>query len=123
MLIIYSEDKVLARILGLAIVEFFAYIGLFIYQMYKGKKFCIWKYWKYALLFNLPLIPHYLSQVVLASSDRIMISRLIGDSEAGIYSLAYSLSLIMTLFNSALMQTLSPWIYQKINIIEMIYDT
>lgn len=114
LLIIYSEDKVLARILGLAIVEFFAYIGLFIYQMYKGKKFCIWKYWKYALLFNLPLIPHYLSQVVLASSDRIMISRLIGDSEAGIYSLAYSLSLIMTLFNSALMQTLSPWIYQKI---------
>ena len=115
-LILHSEDKVLARILGLAIVELVAYLGLFIVQMRNGKKYFIGKFWKYALMFNIPLIPHYLSQVVLASSDRIMISKLVGDTEAGIYSLAYSLSLIMTLFNSALMQTLSPWIYNKIKL-------
>ena len=65
-------------------------------------------------MFNLPLIPHYLSQIVLNSADRIMISSMVGESEAGIYSLAYSLSSIMTLFNTALMQTLNPWIYKKI---------
>lgn len=113
-LIFNLNDKVLARIIGLAIVELIAYFGLFIAQMNKGKQFFNWKYWKYALKFNIPLIPHYLSQVVLASSDRIMISKLVGNNQAGIYSLAYSLSLIMTLFNSALMQTLSPWIYEKI---------
>lgn len=43
-----------------------------------------------------------------------MISSMVGESEAGIYSLAYSLSSIMTLFNTALMQTLNPWIYKKI---------
>ena len=39
---------------------------------------------------------------------------MIGESEAGIYTLAYSLAFLMTIFNTALMATLNPWIYQKI---------
>lgn len=113
-LVINANDKVTARILGLALVELIGYSGMFFLQMRKGKLFFSKKYWKYALAFNLPLIPHYLSQVVLNSADRIMISNMVGDSEAGIYSLAYSLSSIMLLFNNSLMQTLSPWIYKKI---------
>lgn len=112
--VLYAEDKVLARIFGMVIVEFAIYIGLFFVQVCRGRRLFDGYYWKYALKFNIPLIPHYLSMTVLSSSDRIMITNLAGESEAGIYSLAYSLSLIMTLFNSALMNTLSPWIYQKI---------
>lgn len=112
--VINAEDKVTARILGLALVEMVGYSGLFVSQMLRGRKFFSAYYWRYALLFNLPLIPHYLSQTVLNNSDRIMIDRMVGESEAGIYSLAYSVSLIMTLFNSALGQTLAPWMYQKI---------
>lgn len=110
----YATDKVTARILGLALVELVCYVGFFIVQMIRGKQFYSRKYWKHALLFNLPLIPHYLSQTVLSSADRIMIKDMIGASEAGIYSLAYHISQIMVLFNSALSHTLSPWIYQKI---------
>ena len=113
-LVIYAKDKVTARILGLLIVEIIGYVGLFFVQMKKGRKFYSKKYWKYAIRFNIPLIPHYMSQVVLASFDRVMIKNLVGDNEAGIYSLAYSISSIMILFNTALGQTLSPWIYQKI---------
>lgn len=113
-LITYSKDKVTARILGLAIVELFGYTWLFFLQMACGKKFYSSKYWKQALSFNIPLIPHYLSQTVLNNSDRIMIQNMVGSSEAGIYSLAYSISQIMTLFNTALLQTVNPWIYQKI---------
>ncbi|MGN1026689.1 MAG: lipopolysaccharide biosynthesis protein, partial [Faecousia sp.] len=112
--VVLAEDKVTARILGLVLVELVGYSGLFAIQIKRGKKLYSPKYWKYALAFNIPLLPHYLSQIVLSSADRIMISNMIGNSEAGIYSLAYSLSSIMQLFNSALMQTLSPWIYQKI---------
>ena len=113
-LILHSEDKVTARILGLALVELIGYTWCFVVQMKTGKKYFSAKFWKYALGFNLPLIPHYLSQVVLSNSDRIMINRMVGDSAAGIYSLAYSLAMIMTLFNTSLAQTLSPWMYQKI---------
>ena len=109
-----ATDKVTARILGLALVELIGYFSFFWIQMKKGKQFYSFKYWRHALLFNIPLIPHYLSQTVLNSADRIMIKNMIGDSEAGIYSLAYSVSLIMTLFNTALMQTISPWMYQRI---------
>ena len=112
--VILANDKVTARILGLVLVEVIAYTGLFFAQMGKGKVFFSSKFWKYALLFNLPLIPHYLAQNVLNSSDRIMIEKMVGEDAAGIYSLAYSISLIMTLFNSALSQTISPWMYQKI---------
>lgn len=112
--VVNAEDKVTARILGLALVELIGYMGLFISQMIRGKKFFSAFFWKYALLFNLPLIPHYLSQTVLSSADRIMIDKMVGESEAGIYSLAYSVSMIMTLFNSALSQTIAPWMYQKI---------
>lgn len=112
--ILYANDKVTARILGLAFAELFGYSWLFIVQQYRGKKFFSKRYWTYAIKFNIPLVPHYLSQTVLNSSDRIMIGRMVGMDKTGIYALAYSVSMIMILFNSALMQTLNPWIYQKI---------
>ena len=113
-LIINFKDKVTARILGILIVNFFAYIVLFANQIHKGRKFFDKIFWKYALKFNLPLIPHYLSSSILNSADRIMISKMIGTKEAGIYSLAYSLSLIMGIFNTVLFQTIEPWLYIKI---------
>lgn len=113
-LILNSEDKVTARILGILLVEIVAYFGCFVSQIKRGKKFFYKKYWLYALGFNIPLLPHYLSMHVLSGADRIMIERMTNASEAGIYSLAYSLSMIMTLFNTALMQTIEPWLYKQI---------
>lgn len=108
------SDKVMARIYGMLLVNLILYTPLFIRQLKNGGVFYSKKYWKYALSFNIPLIPHYLSQTILNSSDRLMINDMIGTSEAGIYSLAYSVSQIMTIFNSALMQTMEPWLYKKI---------
>lgn len=109
-----AEAKATARILGLAIVNVAAYAWCFFIQMKRGKTFYSKKYWMYALKFNLPLVPHYLSQTVLYGSDRIMIARYVGEDAAGIYSLAYSVAVIMTMFNAALTQTMGPWIYRKI---------
>ena len=113
-LVTHAQDKVTARIIGLAVVELLAYTGLFFKQMLAGRTFFSWRFWKYALSFNLPLLPHYLSQMVLSGADRIMIGKMIGDREAGLYSLAYSVSMMMTLLNTSLLGTLNPWMYQKI---------
>lgn len=107
-------DKVTARIIGLAVVELVMYGGVIISQFIQGKVFFSIKIWKYAIWFNVLLIPHYLSQTVLNGADRIMIKNMVGDSEAGIYSLAYSISLLMTIFNTAVLQTMGPWIFQRI---------
>lgn len=118
-LVVHAADKVTARILGLALVQLMAGVGCFCVQWCRGKIFCDPKIWKYALLFNVPLIPHYLSATVLNSADRIMIGNMVGEDAAGIYSLAYSVSLIMTMFNTALLQTIEPWLYQKIKAKQM----
>lgn len=112
--ILHSRDKVLARILGMVVVQIVLYAWMFGDMMFKGKRFYSKKYWIYALRFNIPLLPHYLSMNVLSSSDRIMIGNMVGTSEVGIYNLAYSISLIMTMFNNALLQTIEPWIYRKL---------
>lgn len=109
-----AVDKVTARIVGLMVVELIGYSSLFFIQLKNGKKFYSKKFWRYSLLFCVPLIPHYLSQMILNSADKIMIQRMIGNSEAGIYSLAYSLSQLMLMVNQSLIQTVNPWIYQKI---------
>lgn len=112
-LVLHAEDKVTARILGLAAVELVGYSGLMVSQIVKGKKLCVPEFWKHALMFNIPLIPHYLSMTILNSADRIMIEKMVSSDTAGIYSLAYSISQLMTLFTTGITQTLEPWRYSK----------
>lgn len=127
--VVLAEDKVTARILGLALVEFAGYSWLSIAEIKRGRRFFDKGYWKSAIVLCAPLIPHYLCQTALNSADRIMIESMVGDSEAGIYSLAYSVSQIMTMVSTALVQTVSPWIGKRIKdnkaeeIPNMVYKT
>lgn len=113
--VVMADDahKVFARILTLAAVELAAGAILYGQIIRRGKCFYNKKYWTYALLFNLPLVPHFISQVILNHSDRIMIQRMVGDTEAGIYSLAYSMAMILSMVNTSIRQALRPWIYQR----------
>lgn len=113
--VLLARDKVTARIFGMVLAEAVICIALYWIQMRDGRIFFSAKYWKEALLFNIPLVPHYLSTTVLSGADRIMIGRMVGEASAGIYGLAYSISLIMTMFNTALQRTIEPWLYRKIN--------
>ena len=90
-----------------AIILFARYAGLFI------KKPDV-KYWKYALAINIPLIPYYLSTIILNHSDRIIIQQLVGSKEAGIYSVAYSAAMVTVLFNTAFDGAIQPWLFRKI---------
>jgi len=72
------------------------------------------EYWKYALEFNIPLIPYYLSQVIFNQSDRIMISHLSGTDKAGMYGVAYTLATVLTFVLNAINNSYVPWFYNKI---------
>jgi O-antigen/teichoic acid export membrane protein len=67
-----------------------------------------------ALCFNIPLIPHYLSGIILGQSDRVMIDRMIGRGQAGIYNLAYQFALVMGLVTHGVNASLVPWTYKAI---------
>jgi len=76
-----TESKAEARIISHAGIVVLICGGLYVYNLVKGKRFYHWKFWKFALLFNIPLIPHYLSIMVLSQSDRIIISKLVGTDD------------------------------------------
>ncbi len=114
LLVCNFEDKVTAKVIGTSAVELLVYFWLFIYKLKVGKVFYSGKVWVYALGFCIPLIPHYLSQTLLNQADRIMIRDMLGEGEAGIYSLAYSVSLVLSILVTALNQSVTPWLYGKI---------
>ena len=88
--------------------------NVYLYNFRKGKCFFDREIWKMALLFNLPLLPHYLSTMVLNQADRIMISKMVGESEAGIYSVAYSAAMILNIMVTAINNSFAPWLYGKL---------
>jgi len=77
-----------------------------------GRKLYVKEYWSHAISLSVPLIPHYLAQLILAQSDRIMINYYLGAGKAGIYSLSYQISLIMTLLTNGINSSLTPWMYR-----------
>lgn len=114
-LVMLTSDKVLARILSFVIVEVVFAVVLGRFMLKRSKHVFNPEYWRFTLLFNIPLLPHYLSQVVLSSSDRIMIANFCTASEAGIYSIAYSAGMVMALLNSSLNSTVTPWVYRSMD--------
>ena len=67
-----SDNRLYARIFGAEIPLILIYIGFYLYLTIKGDFKVQTKYWKGALLFNLPLLPHYLSMYILGGSDKLM---------------------------------------------------
>ncbi len=86
----------------------------YIYHFVKSPVVYVKEYWVHGLTFNIPLIPHYLSLIVLGQSDRIMIDAFCGEAKTGIYSLAYQVSMIMNIFVGAINNSLVPWLYAKL---------
>ena len=102
------------RLWSAGIINIFVGLGLYIFIFLKGRSFVDIELWKSTFFVALPLIPHYLSSVILTSSDKIMISQFIGDDKAGIYSLATVLSSIGVLFWRALSTVFSPFVNTKL---------
>lgn len=109
----YASDRGFMRIVSNAGV-IIAFSGVFwIYNFVKGKKIFDKEYWAYALKFNIPLIPYYVSQMAFTQSDRIMIGKLIGQNKAGIYSLALNCSMVVSFVLTAIESSYIPWLYKK----------
>jgi O-antigen/teichoic acid export membrane protein len=112
--VLSTSYKAEARILSFVLVQ--AVIGLIFYafNFYKGRLFYFKYYWKYALTFNIPLLPHYLAMTVLGQVGRIMINDMVGGEKAAIYSVAFNISLLITLVTQAINNSFIPYSYQAL---------
>lgn len=110
---IFNSSRGFGRVLGITIstVLVTAYI---IYDLYKRARPTFRKkYWKFGIKYSLPIIPHGISQVLLAQFDRIMINKMIGKSEAGIYGLVGNIKLILAIISDSISEVWMTWFYEK----------
>ena len=111
---IADSDEAIARAFSLVIVQALFGILFYLYFWKRAKSFFSTEGWKHALGVHIPLLPHSLSLTVLSSSDKIMITNLVGAVESGIYGVAYSAGYIVNVLKTSIVDALRPWIYQQI---------
>lgn len=111
---LFPNNKAVAKVIFCGLPTVIANTGILIYILKEGKCFYNKRFWKYALTFNIPLLPHYLSGIVLAQSDRIMIQKMIGDSAAGIYGVSYNLSQVIQGVFTGINAALIPFTYKSL---------
>ena len=112
----FSGQRYTGRIVGTTIPVFLIAIYIMVRfikraRPVRGRN----SYLKWGLRYSLPIVPHGLSQVVLSQFDRIMIKRMIGNAEAGIYSFAYNIYMIVNVIANSLDNVWCPWFYEQMN--------
>lgn len=109
-----NNKKYLGRIIGLD--SFYWIIGLLfiIFILFCGHFSCKKKYIVYSLALSLPLIPHLLAQTLLSQSDLIMITNICDAEKTGIYSMAYTIAMVLYSLLSQIMAVWSPWCYRRL---------
>jgi len=103
------------RVYSYAICQIFFSCILYFVNIKNGIKKLNLKYIKYALKFNIPLVPHYVSQYILDQLDRIMIQKMINIGKAAVYNACYSISFILKVFSDSFIAAITPWYYDHLD--------
>lgn len=96
-------------------------VGLVIsaYLLRQMRPYISWKFearhLRYIFSYSIPLIPYTLSGVILDQFDRIMINSYSGSASAGLYSFAYNIGMLLSVFSGALYQAWMPNYFEYMN--------
>lgn len=107
------SDKGLSRIVSVAIVDIAVGAFFYIRNCRHAKLGAVTKYWRNGLRFNLPLLPHYISNYILSQSDRAMIGAICGNAQVAMYSVGCTIGGALTLITSSINNTYTPWAFTK----------
>lgn len=74
----------------------------------------IYDYFKFNMHMALPNVPHALSFLILANADRIMIEKMVGETEVAYYSVAYAIGSVLMILQTSVSSVFAPWMYRSI---------
>lgn len=63
---------------------------------------------------SVPIIPHLLSGIIIAMSDRLFIEKMVSIEAVGIYTVGYMFGMVVMLFTDAFIKAWSPWFYKNL---------
>jgi O-antigen/teichoic acid export membrane protein len=67
-----------------------------------------------ALKFGIPLIPHAIGGLVIATGGQFMVTNMLGVSETGIYVVGVQVGAVLGLIADAFVKSYGPWLYEKL---------
>lgn len=108
-----SGNRVFALVFGNALPGFIINVVIYVIILIKGKILVKYKFWKFALLICIPLIPHLLAGTILSQSDRIMITKFCGEEFTALYSITYTCSAVISMLFNSLNQAWVPWFNEE----------
>jgi len=112
---VFRSQKDFGRILGSTAVITVLALVLLVSMYRKARPRYRRAYWKFGLKYSLPIVPHGVSQVLLAQFDRVMIHKMVSATAAGIYSLAANIKLILTVITTSVSTAWSTWFYTEMD--------
>ena len=68
-----------------------------------------------AIRFGAPLIPHFLGALAIAAADRVIVAKMLGLDEAGIYMVGLQLGMAISLFTEAFNKAYAPWLMSALS--------
>lgn len=67
-----------------------------------------------ALQFGLPLIPHQIGGLLIVGADRLIINKLLGSENVGIYMVALQISQVLGLLTDSFNRAYAPWLFKQL---------
>ena len=107
-------NKGLLLIIALSGARLMMYGVVYIRVFIKGKKIYNKEYWNFGLKYSIAVVPHALAQIILNSSDRIMIDKICGRSDAAYYGVTYSAAMVLNTIATSISSAVQPWYFEKI---------
>lgn len=110
-----NTDLYLGPILAIIVIRAFQFIYIIkTLKPYFQLSFN-YRHIKYILNYSVPLIPYTLSAVILDQFDRIMINSYSGNSEAGLYSMAYNIGMLLSVVIMVIFMAWTPNLMKYLN--------
>lgn len=114
-LFVFQDQRYKGRIIGIIIPLSLAAAFIAAKKLAKDRPRNFRTMIAWGLKYSLPIVPHGISQVILSSFDRIMITNMVSSAATGIYSFAYNIFAIIQVTAASLDTVWSPWFYEKRN--------
>lgn len=97
------------------------YTIILIPVFYRKFKFRIdYLFWKAIMNYTLPLVPFMFLNTLFDSVDKFFLNSEDGSRASGVYYLAMTFALMFSTFKESINQALTPWVYQNIDIDEVL---
>lgn len=111
----FVKESYVGRILGTSLPVFLASIMVCWIFNKQAQVSYSEKFWKFGLKYSLPIIPHGLSQILLANFNRIIIQKYVSDTAAGLFSFSVIFNTIYMVIAGSLDNVYGPWFYEKMS--------